>query len=110
MAQLKKGLRKTGAAAVGAAAVLGLTLTLAPGVANAAPNQAAQQAVRVDRVCTVIDNGVNYRGGPGPQYPVLGKVNRGQKLNLKGVQGNWVHGDLWGGRTGIWIHKAYVRC
>lgn len=111
MAHLKKSLRRTGAAAASAAAVLGLALTMAPGVAHAAPAQPAQQsAVQVDRVCTVNDNGVNFRGGPGPQYPVLGQVNRGQKLNLRGKQGNWVHGDLWGGRTGIWIHTAYVNC
>lgn len=109
MAQLKKSLRKTGVAAAGVAAALGLALTLAPGVAHAAPSQpAAQQAVQVDRVCTVNDNGVNFRGGPGPNYPVLGQANRGQKLNMKGQQGNWVHGDLWGGRTGVWIHTAYL--
>lgn len=61
-------------------------------------------------MCTVNDNGVNFRGGPGENYPVLGKVNAGQKLNLRGQQGNWVMGDLWGGRTGVWIHVAYLNC
>ncbi|KAF9969874.1 hypothetical protein BGZ73_007598, partial [Actinomortierella ambigua] len=61
-------------------------------------------------VCTVNDDGVNYRGGPGPEYPVLGQVNSGQKMNLRGQQGNWKMGDLWGGATGVWIHVAYLNC
>ncbi|MFG3253143.1 SH3 domain-containing protein [Streptomyces sp. NPDC048172] len=106
MARLTSVLRKTGLAVAGATAALGMAFTLAPGAAAAAaPHQAS---ARVDAVCTVNDNGVNFRGGPGPEYPVLGQVNRGQKMNLKGVQGNWVHGDLWGGRTGVWIHTAYL--
>ncbi|MFH8344518.1 SH3 domain-containing protein [Streptomyces sp. NPDC018045] len=74
----------------------------------AAPSHAARQAAA--RVCTVNDNGVNFRGGPGENFPVLGKVNAGQKLNMRGQQGNWVMGDLWGGRTGVWIHVAYLNC
>ena len=106
MAQLKSGLRKAGLAAAGVTAALGMALTLAPGAAAAAaPHQAAAHKAPT---CTVNDNGVNFRGGPGPNYPVLGQVNRGQKMNLKGHQGNWVHGDLWGGRTGVWIHTAYL--
>ncbi|GAA2100229.1 hypothetical protein GCM10009801_72600 [Streptomyces albiaxialis] len=105
MAQVKSALRKAGLAAAGVTAALGMAFTLAPGASAAAPHQAS---ARVDAVCTVNDNGVNYRGGPGPEYRVLGQVNRGQKMNLKGHQGNWVHGDLWGGRTGVWIHTAYL--
>ncbi|MCF3961057.1 SH3 domain-containing protein [Streptomyces fuscigenes] len=60
--------------------------------------------------CTVNDNGVNYRSGPGENYQVFGTVNRGQKINVRGQQGNWYMGDLWGGRTGVWIHVAYVTC
>ncbi|WP_405387525.1 hypothetical protein OG596_05935 [Streptomyces sp. NBC_01102] len=29
-------------------------------------------------VCTVDDDGVNFRGGPGTEYPVPGQVNRGR--------------------------------
>lgn len=61
-------------------------------------------------VCTVNDNGVNFRGGPGPEYPVLGQVNSGQKMDAHGQQGNWMKGDLWGGSTGVWIHTAYLNC
>lgn len=53
---------------------------------------------------------MNFRGGPGNEYPVLGQVNRGQNLNRRGQQGNWVMGDLWGGPTGVWIHVAYLNC
>ncbi|KAA6212934.1 SH3 domain-containing protein [Streptomyces albofaciens JCM 4342] len=75
---------------------------------SAAPAHAARQAAA--QVCTVNDNGVNFRGGPGENFPVLGQVNAGQKLNVRGRQGNWVMGDLWGGRTGVWIHIAYLNC
>lgn len=58
----------------------------------------------------VNDNGVDYRSGPGPQCPVTGTVNQGQKLNAHGREGSWVMGDLWGGTTGVWIHVAYLDC
>ncbi|KAG0298503.1 hypothetical protein BGZ97_004029 [Linnemannia gamsii] len=61
-------------------------------------------------VCTVNDNGVNFRGGPGTNFPVLGTVNKGQNLNYRGRTGDWIFGDLWGGSTGIWIYTAYVDC
>jgi len=93
------------AATVGAvAATTGSAQASAP-AAKAAP--AAAQQVKA-HVCTVNDNGVNFRGGPGPEYPVLGQVNRGQNMDLLGSQGNWVHGNLWGGQTGVWIHTAYL--
>ncbi|MEV5341187.1 SH3 domain-containing protein [Streptomyces sp. NPDC052676] len=74
----------------------------------AAPVQAEQRAAAV--LCVVNDNGVNFRGGPGPEYPVLGQVHRGQQFNAHGQEGNWVHGDVVGGRTGVWIHVAYLDC
>jgi uncharacterized protein YgiM (DUF1202 family) len=100
------------AAAVAAAAVLALAGTAATATA-AAPDRTAPAASSNERavvVCTVNDNGVNYRGGPGENYPVLGTVNKGQKINVRGQQGNWMMGDLWGGRTGVWIHVAYLDC
>ncbi|KWT58173.1 hypothetical protein ADL21_30810 [Streptomyces albus subsp. albus] len=100
------------AAALAATAALftlaGSTVATAAGTAAPA-RQTASPAVQ-DIVCTVNDNGVNYRGGPGTNYPVLGQVNRGQKMNAKGREGSWVMGDLWGGRTGVWIHVAYLDC
>ncbi|MER5362057.1 SH3 domain-containing protein [Streptomyces sp. NPDC002785] len=88
----------------------GLGLTLSP-AAQAVQSPAAVQAAKAPAaVCTVNDNGVNFRGGPGSEYPVMGQVNRGQKLNSRGQQGNWIMGDLWGGPTGVWIHTAYLDC
>ncbi|MFG3136325.1 SH3 domain-containing protein [Streptomyces sp. NPDC048211] len=96
-----------------AAAMLtaGLGLAVSP-AAQAAPSAVAAQGVEAapTLVCTVNDNGVNFRGGPGTDYPVLGQVNRGQNLDYRGQQGNWVMGDLWGGPTGVWIHVAYLNC
>ncbi|MEU9092194.1 SH3 domain-containing protein [Streptomyces sp. NPDC087901] len=96
-----------------AAAVLtaGLGLAVSP-AAQAAPSTTTAHSAEAApaQVCTVNDNGVNFRGGPGTDYPVLGQVNRGQNLDYRGQQGNWVMGDLWGGPTGVWIHVAYLDC
>ncbi|WP_327708114.1 SH3 domain-containing protein [Streptomyces sp. NBC_00464] len=96
-----------------AAAMLtaGLGLAVSP-AAQAAPSAVAAHSVKAApaQVCTVNDNGVNFRGGPGTDYPVLGQVNRGQNLDARGQEGSWVMGDLWGGPTGVWIHVAYLDC
>lgn len=95
-----------------AAAVLtaGLGLAFGPAAQAVQSPAAVPVAQAPAAVCTVNDNGVNFRGGPGNDYPVLGQVNRGQNLNYRGRQGNWVMGDLWGGPTGVWIHVAYLDC
>ncbi|MFF9203812.1 SH3 domain-containing protein [Streptomyces sp. NPDC014986] len=95
-----------------AAALLisGLTLIagpLAQAAQDAAPSHAAGQQAHI---CTVNDDGVNFRGGPGTQYPVLGRVNRGQQLVYRAQEERWIMGDLVGGRTGVWIHDAYLDC
>ncbi|MFD0022274.1 SH3 domain-containing protein [Streptomyces sp. NPDC058382] len=94
-----------------------LALTAGLGLVGSPAAQAAPGTVAAHHaeaaptlVCTVNDNGVNFRGGPGTDYPVLGQVNKGQNLNYRGQQGNWVMGDLWGGPTGVWIHVAYLNC
>ncbi|WP_149547052.1 SH3 domain-containing protein [Streptomyces marokkonensis] len=95
-----------------AAALLVSGLTVAAGpVAQAAQEPApSHTAARQALMCTVNDNGVNFRGGPGTEYPVLGQVNRGQQFDARGQQGDWVMGDVVGGRTGVWIHVAYLDC
>ncbi|QNP75857.1 SH3 domain-containing protein [Streptomyces roseirectus] len=70
--------------------------------------QAAQGARAF--VCVVNDDGVNFRGGPGTEYAVLGQVNRGQQFEYLDQVGDWVKGNLVGGRTGVWIHYSYVNC
>ncbi|KAA6213012.1 SH3 domain-containing protein [Streptomyces albofaciens JCM 4342] len=102
---------RAAAALAATAAVLTLAgSTVATAAGTSAPaRQTASPAVQAI-VCTVNDNGVNYRGGPGTNYPVLGQVNRGQKMNARGREGSWIMGDLWGGRTGVWIHAAYLDC
>ncbi|BCL28740.1 SH3 domain-containing protein [Streptomyces aurantiacus] len=95
--------------------ISGLALTAGPlaQAGQAAEPAAASPVVRAvqqDIVCTVNDDGVNFRGGPGTQYPVLGQVNRGQELIYRNEEGEWIMGDLVGGRTGVWIHRAYLAC
>ncbi|MBW5248796.1 SH3 domain-containing protein [Streptomyces sp. P01-B04] len=88
----------------------GLGLAVSPAAQATPSTTAAHSKAAPAQVCTVNDNGVNFRGGPGTDYPVLGQVNRGQNLDYRGQQGNWVMGDLWGGPTGVWIHVAYLDC
>ena len=107
MSRTTRALTAAVAATVGVLALAGST------VATAAPAPAPRpQTVRAAPalVCTVNDNGVNFRGGPGSQYPVLGQVNRGQNLNYRGRTGDWIMGDLWGGPTGVWIYVAHLNC
>ncbi|MFD7864125.1 SH3 domain-containing protein [Streptomyces sp. NPDC057682] len=90
----------------------GIGLAVSP-AAQAAPSTAPAhraQAAQPSLVCTVNDNGVNFRGGPGTDFPVLGQVNKGQNLNYRGRTGDWIMGDLWGGPTGVWIYVAYLDC
>ncbi|KAA0927034.1 SH3 domain-containing protein [Streptomyces apricus] len=75
---------------------------------QAAESATSAHAVQRAIVCTVNDDGVNFRGGPGPEYAVLGKVNKGQQLNHLETKGDWVKGDLVNGRTGVWIHTTYL--
>ncbi|MCX4904353.1 SH3 domain-containing protein [Streptomyces sp. NBC_00878] len=90
--------------------ISGLALTAGPlaQAGQAAEAAAPSAVVRQDNVCVVNDDGVNFRGGPGTQYPVLGQVNWGQELIFRDRDGVWVMGDLVGGPTGVWIHEAYL--
>ncbi|MFE3329295.1 SH3 domain-containing protein [Streptomyces sp. NPDC059176] len=109
MTGLRKALTSLAVAVATTGAVVATTGAATASVPTAVgSHRAAPQTAQT--VCTVNDNEVNYRGGPGTAYPVLGQVNRGQKMNARGQEGSWVMGDLWGGRTGVWIHVAYLDC
>ncbi|MGC0418205.1 SH3 domain-containing protein [Embleya sp. AB8] len=84
--------------------------TAVPGnsAASATADHPAPASQALNLVCTVNDNGVNFRGGPGTNYPVLGVVNQGQNLDYRGRTGDWIFGNLWGGPTGVWIYVAYL--
>ncbi|MGW7362865.1 SH3 domain-containing protein [Streptomyces sp. NPDC054841] len=114
MARFKKALTGIAVAVATTGAVVATTGAAAASAAPAAAPAAAQhrQAApqQAHQTCFVNDNGVNYRGGPGTDYPVLGQVDKGQGFEARGQEGNWVMGDLWGGRTGVWIHVAYLDC
>ncbi|MFD4759464.1 SH3 domain-containing protein [Streptomyces sp. NPDC058439] len=93
---------------VAAVLTAGLGLACDP-TAQAVRSPAAVQATKAPTaICTGNDNGVDFRLGPGNDYPVPGRANRGQHLNFRGRQGNCVMGDLWGGPTGVWIHMAFL--
>ncbi|HEY3556975.1 MAG TPA: hypothetical protein VGL05_05920 [Kribbella sp.] len=59
--------------------------------------------------CFITENNVNYRSGPGTQYPSYGQVNKGQGFYMYKYSGQWFYGDLWGGRKGVWIYQDYCR-
>ncbi|WP_222853326.1 hypothetical protein [Fodinicola acaciae] len=86
-----------------AAAAVG---TAATGV-SAAPAPAKAAAF----TCFVNTNNVNYRSGPGTQYPSYGQVNRGQGFDGRlEAAGGWSLGNLWGGRSDVWIYTQYLDC
>jgi uncharacterized protein YgiM (DUF1202 family) len=108
--------------AVAVAAGVGLaTLVLGPQVAGAAPARAgradAAKAAPADVValrCTVIANNVNYRSGPGTNYPSLGQLNKGAKINSSGMVLN-AQGQPWeivirSGLPDAYILQAYITC
>ncbi|NBE52099.1 SH3 domain-containing protein [Streptomyces boluensis] len=99
------GVKKALAGFAVTAATLG-AVAATTGSAQASAPTAVQQVQA--HVCTVNGDGVKFRAGPGLEYPVLGIVNRGHNMDLIGTQGDWVQGDLWGGRTGVWIHTEYL--
>ncbi|MFD7107932.1 SH3 domain-containing protein [Streptomyces celluloflavus] len=103
-------MRKIALALSAAGLALGLAAAAPAAAQPVAPKTISAPQAKVAAVCTVNDNGVNFRGGPGSQYPVLGKVNKGQNMNRRGNTGDWIMGDLWGGPTGVWIYTAYLDC
>jgi uncharacterized protein YraI len=56
----------------------------------------------------VIANNVNYRTGPGIEYPSLGQVNYGQGFNENAYQSTWWRGTLWGGPSNVWIKRDFL--
>lgn len=88
----------------GIALVAGPLAQAGQAAGSAAPSHAVRQVI----VCIVNDNGVNFRGGPGTEFQVLGQANSGQEFVYLEEMGDWVKGDLVNVRTGVWIHKAYL--
>jgi uncharacterized protein YraI len=85
-------------AMIGAAMVAGSLLATA----------SVAQATEADEYFCVIANNVNYRTGPGVQYPSLGQVNYGQGFNTNAYDTGWWEGTMWGGPSHVWIHRDYL--
>ncbi|HEY3556976.1 MAG TPA: hypothetical protein VGL05_05925 [Kribbella sp.] len=90
--------------ALAAVALGGTALTAGAGAAQAAPTQAQY-------ICHVNTNNVNYRSGPGTQYPSYGQVHYGQTFDGRlSTTGGWMLGNLPGIRNGVWIQGLYITC
>lgn len=51
---------------------------------------------------------VNLRNGPGTNYAVTKTLNRGERLQAIGKQGEWIQVQLPNGQIG-WIHSSFIR-
>ncbi|MGZ0153515.1 hypothetical protein ACXJJ3_41060 [Kribbella sp. WER1] len=90
--------------ALAVAAVSTAAATVTGGVAQAAPAQAQY-------ICHVNTNNVNYRSGPGTQYPSYGQVHAGQAFDGRlSTTGGWMLGNLPGIRNDVWIQGSYITC
>ena len=87
-----------------AAGVFALTATVTSAT-TASASTASPDDIGVN--CFITENNVNYRSGPGTNYPSFGQVNKGQGFWVYGNTGRWLHGNLWGGRAGVWIYADY---
>lgn len=67
-------------------------------------------SVSANYACTVTENNVNFRAGPGTNFKSYGQVNRGQNLEYIWYENGWVHGNLWGGRADVWIANKFLKC
>jgi N-acetylmuramoyl-L-alanine amidase len=54
-----------------------------------AATQAPAQEEALQRVAVVTADGVRLRAGPGTDYPILGRVNRGARFEVLGQYGSW---------------------
>ena len=50
---------------------------------------------------------LNVREGPGTNYPKLGVLERGAKLDVLEEENNWIKVNFGEGKTG-WVHKNFV--
>ncbi len=82
---------------------------IAPSAASVSvPLSGARGVCRVPHTCWVQENNVNFRTGPGTNYPSLGQVHRGQGFDVTSWAGPWFKGNLWGGPRNVWIHGQYL--
>lgn len=51
---------------------------------------------------------LNVRGGPGTQFEAMGKVHRGDIVEVIDMRGDWARIDHNGNDDG-WVHEAYIR-
>lgn len=96
-----------GLAAAGATAALLTGLAAGPALADSPAGPARPQNVCFEReTCWVTENNVIYRASPGGTP--LGQVHRGQGFDTVEYRDGWFRGNLWGGRTNVWIYAAYL--
>lgn len=59
------------------------------------------------KTLTITGSNVNIRSGPGTNYKVVGKVDKGQKVSYLGKSGAWYKINV--SKVGaVWVNKAYI--
>ncbi|AKZ53344.1 conserved exported protein of unknown function [Streptomyces ambofaciens ATCC 23877] len=87
----------------------GMSSTASASIPGTVEGPARVQNICFERhTCFVTENNVNFRSGPGTNYPSLGQVHRGQGFDVAELSGDWFKGTLWGGPSNVWIHWAYL--
>lgn len=103
-------MRRAVAAGIAGSAIVTLA-AISPTVAVAASTSEAAGIRTVcfeQMTCYVTANNVNFRSGPGINYPSLGQVHAGQGFDTVELSGDWFRGNLWGGPSNVWIHASYL--
>ncbi|WP_185750688.1 peptidoglycan-binding protein [Clostridium sp. KNHs214] len=74
-----------------------------------APSATSDTSVR-DKIGVITGNGVNVRLDAGMDGAILGSVNKGDKVTLWSLEGEWYHCySLYKGYNRCYIHKDYVK-
>ncbi|WP_409464838.1 hypothetical protein [Amycolatopsis sp. GA6-003] len=112
----KTSRRRAAAWLTGAAAVTGLGFAAAaPPAATAAtptPSAASADQAKPSELCFVNSNNANLRNGPGIQFPVVRRLNKGQGFVVVAPGPVWSAGHPWGeeGSVDYWIATRFLDC
>ncbi|MFI7345295.1 SH3 domain-containing protein [Streptomyces sp. NPDC049936] len=112
VAEMRQLSRQTSALGVTVGVLLAVTGMSSAAVATTMGTGEGPAQVRnacfEQQTCFVTENNVNFRSGPGTNYPSLGQVHRGQGFDVVEYSDHWFRGTLWGGPSDVWIHSDYL--
>lgn len=85
-----------------------LVATIAVAIHAAAQDQEGAPVQESVPKVTVIADRLNIRSGPSTNYEIMGQLERGDVLPVRGVEGDWLSFPLPASMP-VWIHKDFVR-